>query len=243
MATQASGEARIDEVADGIFRISMPVASIAGDGITYNQYLIVDDEPLLFHTGKRRMFPQVQAALARIMPLERLRWVAFSHFEADECGARNDFLAAAPNALPLCGGPLAMLSVNDMADREARTLADGEELSLGRCRVQWLDTPHLPHAWESGLLMEHTTRTLLCSDLFTEGGTDHPPLFEGDILGPSDAFRRSLDFYNHTTDTRAMLTRLAALKPTMLARMHGSAWRGDGAGLLLALADTLEANP
>jgi hypothetical protein len=135
------------------------------------------------------------------------------------------------------------LVVDDTADRDARTLADGEELGIGRCRVQWLDTPHLPHAWESGLLMEHTTRTLLCSDLFTEGGTDHPALFEGDILGPSDAFRRKLDFYNHTKDTRAMLTRLAALKPTTLARMHGSAWRGDGAGLLLALAEALEAGP
>jgi flavorubredoxin len=243
MTTQVSSETRIDEVADGIFRISTPVDSIAGGGITYNQHLIVDDEPLLFHTGKRRMFPQVQAALARVMPLTRLRWISFSHFEADECGALNDFLAAAPNAAPLCGRLLAMLSVNDAADREARTLADGEELSIGRCRVQWLDTPHLPHAWESGLLMEHATQTLLCSDLFTDGGTDHPPLFDGDILGPSDAFRRRLDFYNHTKDTRAMLTRLAALKPTTLARMHGSAWRGDGAELLLALADALETNP
>ena len=243
MATQASGETRIDEVADSIFRISTPVDSIAGGGITYNQYLIVDDEPLLFHTGKRRMFPQVQAALARVMPLARLRWISFSHFEADECGALNDFLAAAPDAMPLCGRLLAALSVNDTADREARTLADGEELGIGRCRVRWLDTPHLPHAWESGVLMEHTTGTLLCSDLFTDGGTDHPPLFEGDILGPSDAFRRRLDFYNHTTDTRAMLTRLATLKPTTLARMHGSAWRGNGAELPLALADTLETNP
>lgn len=243
MAMQIAGGTRIDEVADGIFRISTPVNSIAGGGITYNQYLIVDDEPLLFHTGKRRMFPQVQAAVARVMPLERLRWISFSHFEADECGALNDFLAAAPNALPVCGQLLAMLSVNDTADRDARTLADGEELRIGRCRMQWLDTPHLPHAWESGLLMEHTTGTLLCSDLFTEGGTDHPALFEGDILGPSDAFRRKLDFYNHTKDTRAMLTRLAGLKPTTLARMHGSAWRGDGAGLLLALAEALEAGP
>ena len=243
MATQAAEGTRIDEVSDGIFRISTPVDSIAGGGITYNQYLIVDDEPLLFHTGKRRMFPQVQAAIARIMPLERLRWISFSHFEADECGAVNDFLAAAPQALPLCGRLLAMLSVDDMADREARTLADGEELRIGRCCVRWVDTPHLPHAWESGLLMEKTTGTLLCSDLFTEGGTNHPPLVEGDILGPSDAFRRRLDFYNHTKDTRAMLTRLAGLKPTTLARMHGSAWRGDGSRLLLALADALEANP
>jgi flavorubredoxin len=243
MAIQGSGGTRIDEIADGIFRISTPVSSVVGGGITYNQYLIVDDEPLLFHTGKRRMFPQVQAALARVMPLKRLRWISFSHFEADECGALNDFLAAAPNAMPLCGQLLAMLSVNDTADREARTLGDDEALQIGKKRVQWLDTPHLPHAWESGLIMEHTTGTLLCSDLFTDGGTDHPPLFEGDILGPSDAFRRKLDFYNHTRDTRAMLTRLAYLKPATLARMHGSAWHGDGGALLLALADSLEGAP
>jgi hypothetical protein len=120
---------RVDEISDGIFRISTPVASIAGGGITYNQYLLVADEPLLFHTGKRRMFPQVREVVARVLPLERLRWISFSHFEADECGALNEFLAAAPNAVPLCGRLLAMLSVNDIADREARTLDDGEILA------------------------------------------------------------------------------------------------------------------
>jgi len=244
MAVQDFEGTRVDEIADRIFRISTPVASIAGGGFTYNQYLLVDDEPLLFHTGKRHMFSQVQEAVARILPLERLRWISFSHFEADECGALNQFLAAAPHAVPLCGRLLAMLSVNDIADREARTLGDGEILQTGRFRVQWLDTPHLPHGWEAGLIMEHATGTLLCSDLFADGGTDHPPLFEGDILGPSDAFRRKLDFYTHTKETRAMLARLAALKPTTLARMHGSAWHGDGAKLLLALADPLvKANP
>src|ERR1700730_10968582 len=240
MALQIADGTRIDEVADGIFRISTPVDSIAGGGITYNQYLIVDDEPLLFHTGKRRMFSQVQAGVARVLPLERLRLISFSHFEADECGALNQFLSAAPRAVPLCGRLLAMLSVNDIADREARTLDDGEVLQTGKFRMQWLDTPHLPHGWEAGLIMEHATRTLLCRDLFADGGTYHPPIFEGDILGPSDAFRRKLDFYTHTKETRAMLARLAALKPTILARMHGSAWRGDCAKLLLALADTLD---
>jgi flavorubredoxin len=240
MAVQDIESTRVDEISDGIFRISTLVASIAGGGITYNQYLLVDDEPLLFHTGKRRMFPQVQEAVARILPLERLRWISFSHFEADECGALNQFLAASPHAVPLCGRLLAMLSVNDIADREARTLGDGEMLETGRFRLQWLDTPHLPHGWEAGLIMEHATGTLLCSDLFADGGTDHPPIFEGDILGPSDAFRRKLgDFYTHTKETGSLLARLAALKPTILARMHGSAWRGDGAKLLLALADTL----
>ena len=167
MATPTSSETRIDEVAEGIFRISTPVDSIAGGAITYNQYLIVDDEPLLFHTGKRRMFSQVQAAVSKVMPLQRLRWISFSHFEADECGALNDFLAAAPNALPVCGQLLAMLSVNDTADREARTLADGEEMGIGRCRVQWLDTPHLPHAWVGDAIHKMSTLDLAKYDTFT----------------------------------------------------------------------------
>ena len=233
---------RLDEISDGIFRISTPVASIAGGGITFNQYLLVDDEPLLFHTGQRRMFSEVQRAKARILPLERLRWISFSHFEADECGALNQFLAAAPHAVPLCGRLLAMLSVNDVADREA-AFGDDEILLTGRFRVQWLDTPHRPHGWEAGLMMERTTRTLLCSDIFAEGGTAHLALFEGDILGPSEAFRRKLgDFYTHTKETRPLLARLADLKPATLARMHGSAWRGDEAQLLQALADILDDN-
>jgi flavorubredoxin len=190
------------------------------------------------------MFSEVQNAVARVLPLERLRWISFSHFEADECGALNQFLAAARHAVALCGRLLAMLSVNDIADREARILADDEVLQTGKFRMQWLDTPHLPHGWKAGLIMEHATGTLLCSDLFADGGTDHPPLFEGDIRGPSDAFRRKLgDFYTRTKETRALLARLAALKPNTLARMHGSAWHGDGSNLLLALADVLDPNP
>ena len=239
MVAQHFGGTRVDEISDGIFRISTPVASIAGGGITYNQYLLVDDQPLLFHTGKRAMFSQVREAIARVLPLDRLRWISFSHFEADECGALNQFLANAPQAVPVCGRLLAMLSVNDTADREARILEDGEVLQTGRFRLKWLDTPHLPHGWEAGLIMEQATGTLLCSDLFADGGTDHPPLFEGDILGPSDAFRRKLDFYTHTKETQAMLAHLAGLKPTTLARMHGSAWQGNGENLLFALADTL----
>ena len=243
MAVRDVQATRIDEISGGIFRISTPVASIAGGGITFNQYLLVDDEPLLFHTGQRRMFPEVQKAIASILPLERLRWISFSHFEADECGALNQLLAAAPRAVPLCGRLLAMLSVNDVADREARILGDEEILQTGRFRMQWLDTPHLPHGWEAGLMMEHTTGTLLCSDLFAEGGTGHLPLFEGDILGPSEAFRRQLgDFYTHTKETRALLARLADLEPSTLARMHGSAWHGNGAQLLQALADILDDN-
>src|SRR5437763_6446278 len=147
MAGSSETDTRIDEIADGLYRIATPVPpSAVPGGFSFNQYLIVDDQPLLFHTGLRRIFPAVREAIARVMPVERLRWISFSHFEADECGALNEFLAAAPNALPLCGGLLAMLSVNDMADRAARTLADGGELCIGRCRVQGLDTPHTPHA-------------------------------------------------------------------------------------------------
>ena len=231
---------RIDEIADGIYRISTPVDIPGAGGFSFNQYLIEDDEPLLFHTGLRRLFPQVREAVARVMPVERLRWLAFSHFEADECGALNAFLAAAPQAEPLCGQVAVMVSVGDYADRPPRALDDGATVALGRHSVQWLYTPHLPHAWECGFLLETTTKTLLCGDLFTQGGANHPPVVESDILTPSEAFRRQLDYFAHTKDSRGMLERLAELGPTTLPCMHGSAWRGDGAALLRALADSLE---
>ena len=232
----------IDEVTDGIFRISTPVRFPDGVGFTFNQYLVIDDAPLLFHTGLRRMFPAVREAVARVLPVERIRYIGFSHFEADECGSLNEWLAVAPQAEPLCGRIAAMTSVNDVADRRARVLGDGEALALGRNTVRWLDTAHVPHAWECGVLFEDRTRTLLCSDLFTQGGAEHPPLTEGDILGPSEALRKSLDYYAHAVNTRQTLERLAALAPTTLACMHGSAWRGDGGKLLRALADSLEAS-
>jgi flavorubredoxin len=235
-------DTRVDEIADGIYRIATPVpANGTHAGFTYCQYLIVDDEPLLFHTGKRKSFPELRDAIARVMPIERLRWVSFSHFEADECGALNELLALAPNAEPLCGKIAAGTSVNDFADRRARAMADAELLHLGRHTVCWLDTPHLPHAWECGFLMERTTRTLLCGDLFTEGGADHPPISTDDILESSERFRLSLDYFSHTKGARRLLTRLAMEDPTTLARMHGSAWQGEGAKLLMALADRLEA--
>lgn len=231
----------VDEIADGVYRISTPVPpSAVPGGFSFNQYLVLDDAPLLFHTGPRRLFPLTRQAVAHVMPVERLRYIAFSHFEADECGALNGFLAAAPEAEPLCGRIAAMVSVGDFADRPPRAIADSEELSLGAHSVRWFDTPHLPHAWECGFLMEGRTRTLLCGDLFTQGGADLPPLTEGDILGPSEAFRGALDYYSHTRNGRAMLERLAETRPTTLACMHGSAWQGDGAALLRALADRLD---
>jgi flavorubredoxin len=239
---QLASGTRVHEINDGIFRINTPIAIPGGpQQFNFNQYLIVDDEPLLFHTGPRRLFPHVGEAVAAVMPVARLRYVAFSHFEADECGSLNDWLAAAPRSEPVCGRIAAMVSVNDVADRPARALADGDTLSLGRHTVRWLDTPHLPHGWESGLMMEERTGTLLCGDLFTQGGPGDVALTDSDILEPSEAFRRPLDYFAHAPDTQAQLERLAQLAPTTLACMHGSAYRGDGAALLRALAQRVSA--
>jgi flavorubredoxin len=227
------------EIADGIYRINTPVA-LEGGGFSFNQYLVVDDEPLLFHTGPRKMFALVLEAVASVLPVARLRYIGLSHVEADECGSLNEWLAVAPQAEPLCGTVAALVSIDDLADRPARALKDGETLSLGRHAVQWFDTPHLPHAWECGFLMEAHTRTLLCGDLFTQGGAKLPAITEADILGPSEAFRQQMDYFSHTRFVRPMLERLAGAAPTTLASMHGSAWRGDGAKLLRALADELD---
>jgi flavorubredoxin len=241
MITNRESGTSIDEIAAGIYRISTPVTVVPG-GFTFNQYLVVDEQPLLFHTGLRRLFPLVREAVAAVLPIERLRYVSFSHYEADECGALNDFLAVAPNAVPLCGKVAAMVSVADMADRAPQPLEDGERVVLGAHAVRWFSTPHLPHAWECGFLYEETTRTLLCGDLFTQPGATHPPLTEGDILEPSEAFRGHLDYYSHTKNAGALIERLAATRPTTLACMHGAAWRGDGAALLRALGDRLDRN-
>jgi flavorubredoxin len=237
--TNMQSGTNVHEVTDGIFRVNTPV-EIAGAGkFSFNQYLITDDEPLLFHTGPRKMFPLVHEAVASVLPVAHLRYIAFSHVEADECGSLNEWLRIAPQSVPLCGSVAAMVSIDDLADRAPRALADGDLLSLGKHSVRWLDTPHLPHAWECGVLSEERTSTLLCGDLFTQGGDGHPPITESDILGPSEMFRHSMDYFSHTTNARVMLEKLASTKPTTLACMHGSTWRGDGAELLRALADAL----
>jgi flavorubredoxin len=240
MITNAAAGTNLHEIAPGIYRINTPVQIPDGPGFNFNQYLVVDDEPLLFHTGPRRMFPLVAEAIGKRMPLENLRYVAFSHFEADECGALNDFLAAAPQAVPVCSRIGAMVSVNDIAERPARALADGEVLELGKHRLRWLDAPHVPHGWDNGFMMELETRTLLCGDLFTQGGPGRTPVTDGDILGPSEEFRAPMDYYAHAPGTAVALERLAREAPTTLACMHGSAYRGDGAKLLRALAKSLD---
>jgi len=227
----------VDEIADGIYRISTPVPpSVVPGGFTFNQFLVRDESPLLFHTGPRMLFDAVRGAIDRVLPVETLRYVSFSHVEADECGTLNRFLALAPGAQPLCGQVAAMVSIADLADRAPRALADGETLSLGKRIVRWHDAPHVPHGWECGFLSETTTGTLFCGDLFTHFGERHPALIEGDILGPSEEGRGAMDYYAHAPDTGARLARLADLAPTTLALMHGPAWRGDGAAMLRALA-------
>lgn len=231
----------VDEIADGIYRISTPVppSDDLPPGFTFNQYLIVDDDPLLYHTGLRQMFPLTRQAVASVMPVEKLRHIAFSHVEADECGALNDFLEVAPHAAPLCGDIAAMVSISDLADRPPRALADGETVELGRHKVTWIATPHLPHAWECGHLYESENRTLFCGDLFTQLGADHPALTENDILEPSEQARSALDYYSHTANCPSLIDKLAKLEPETLACMHGAAWRGDGATLLRALGNRL----
>jgi flavorubredoxin len=239
MITNASSGTNIHEIAPAIYRINTPVQIAGGMGFNFNQYLLIDDEPLLFHTGPKQMFPLVAEAIARVLPLARLRHVAFSHYEADECGSLNEFLAAASAAVPVCSQVAAMVSVNDVAARPARALADGEVLRTGKHAFKWIDTPHVPHGWECGLMMELETRTLLCGDLFTQGGSGEVAVTESDILGPSEAFRQAMDYYAHTPRTGETLERLAREQPQLLAGMHGSAWRGDGAAQLRALAHSL----
>ena len=239
MITNRSSNTNIHEIAPHIYRINTPVEIGGQFGFNFNQYLVADDEPLLFHTGPRGMFPLVAEAIGTVLPLDRLRWIAFSHYEADECGALNDFLTVASSASPVCNQVAAMVSVNDVALRPARALADGETLSTGRHTFKWLDAPHVPHGWECGFIMEQQSRTLFCGDLFTQGGPGTVPVTEGDILGPSEAFRRQMDYYAHSPQTAATLARLANEAPRLLACMHGSAWRGDGSSLLRALSGSL----
>ncbi len=227
---------RINEIADGIYRLSTFVPEVAPPyGLTFNQFLIKAEQPLLFHLGHRRMFPAISAAVAKIMPLDRLRWLTFSHVEADECGGLNDWLAAVPGATVAHGAVGCNIWLRDAASRPPRVLADREVLDLGGKRVRRLDTPHLPHGWDAGLLYEETTGTLLCSDLFTHTG-ETAATTDGDILEPAiDAEARS-HAMSVTATTAPTLRRLAELRPRTLGLMHGAAFTGDTAAMLDALA-------
>jgi flavorubredoxin len=241
--TNTQSGTNVYEIAAGIYRISTPIpSSEMPGGFTFNQILIVDDAPLLHHTGPRRMFPLVREAVAHVLgDAAKLRYVSFSHFEADECGSLNEWLAAAPEARPVCGAVAAMVSVNDFADRPPIVLTEDNEFSLGQKQVRWLDTPNLPHNWECGHLFESTTRTLLCGDVFTHAGDNLPPLTDRDLVGESNALRQAMPMGSIAIDihTRYHLEKLAATNPKTLALMHGSSFQGDGARMLRDFASAL----
>jgi flavorubredoxin len=233
-------QTEIREIAPGIHRLSTWVPAIAPPlGFTFNQFLVAADRPLLFHCGPRAMFPLVSAAVEKVMPVARLRWIGFGHVESDECGAMNQWLAAAPDAQVIHGQTACMVSLNDLADRPPRALAHGETLDLGGKRVRYLDTPHVPHAWESGLLFEETTATLFCGDLFTHLGNG-PAITADSILEPAIAAEDAFQATALTPRTAPTLRMLAALSPARLAVMHGSSFEGDCAGQLSRLADYYE---
>jgi flavorubredoxin len=229
---------RTAEIADGVYRISTFAPEIAPPaGFTFNQFLVLGDEPLVFHTGLRRMFPLVLAAVGRMIPPKELRWISFGDFEADECGAMNEWLAAAPQAEVMHGRTGSLVSLNDMADRPPKILADGEAVDLGQGRrVRYIDTPHIPHGWDAGLIYEEGTGTLLCGDLFTQLG-DPPAITTGDIVGPAIAAEDLFRFSSLNPGMGAAIRRLADLSPKTLALMHGPSYVGNGAAALLALAD------
>jgi flavorubredoxin len=234
-------QAGVTEIAPAVYRLS---AFHPDYGIQFNQFLVDDDEPFLMHTGFRRAFPATLAAVASVMDPTRLRWIGFSHFEPDECGALNEWLARAPRAQPLCGTVGALVMMADVADRPARALADGERLAIGRRSLRFLATPHLPHGWDAGFFFEELDRTLFCSDLFFHPG-DPEPATESDVVcrarqaivaGKDGPLAHDLPY---TAQTDGSLRRLAALEPRCLALMHGSTHRGDGRRAILELAGVI----
>jgi flavorubredoxin len=231
----------VDEIADGIYRISTWVPDVAPPaGFTFNQFLVDAEEPLLFHCGPRGMFPLVAEAVGRVVPVERLRWITFGHVESDESGSMNEWLAAAPRSEVAHGLLGCLVSLNDMADRPPRALADGEIVDLGGKQVRHIDTPHVPHGWEARVLYEETTGTLLCGDLLAHVGNG-PALVEDDVVEPAMEAEAMFRSTAMAPDTAAVMRRLGELAPTTLAIMHGSSYRGDGGRVLDDLAAAYEA--
>ncbi len=222
----------IDEVADGIHRVTTFVPDA---GISFNQFLVTGDEPFLFHTGMRALFPAVTEAVARVMPVDQLRWISFGHVEADECGSLNQWLGAAPHATVTFGGLGCMVSVADLSDRAPEPLDDGQVLDIGGKRLRYLATPHVPHGWEAGVFFEETTGTLLCGDLFTQLG-DGPTVSDVSPVDGAVAAEDAFGYSSLAPTTVATVERLAALEPTTLALMHGPAHTGAGGTWLRELA-------
>ena len=233
-------QTRVTEIANDIFRLSTFVPDIGPpDGFVFNQFLVRGDDALLFHTGPRRMFPLGNEAVAKLIAPARLRWITFGHYEADECGSMNDWLAWAPRAEVAHGATGCGVSLNDMADRPPHMLQDGEVIDLGGKRVRYRDTPHVPHGWDAGLIEEETTQTLFCGDLFTQLGDKATT--EGDIVGPAIAAEDMFHASCLHPSIGGTIRKLAATAPRTLALMHGPAFTGDTAAALNALADDLDA--
>ena len=229
-------DVRIDEIAPDTFRLSTFASDVGPTGFTFNQFLVRDEQALLFHTGHRHLFPEVSEAIGNLMPLEQLRWITFGHIEADECGAMNELLAAAPQAQVAHGVLGVAVSLEDMADRPPVPLAGDQVLELGTHRLRHIDTPHVPHGWEARVLFDETTGVLFCGDLFTQLG-DGPALASHDLL---DAAAEAEDVFGATCltpNTAPTIRSLADLEPTTLAMMHGSSFSGDGAAALTGLAE------
>ncbi len=230
-------ETRVTEVADGVHQLTTVVP---GMPVAFNQYLLTGGEPLLFHTGPRRLFPAVADAVSRVIEPDSLRWVGFGHVESDECGSMNEWLGLAPQSTVVQSQIGCMVSIDDLADRPPRPLADGETLDIGGHIVRWIDTPHVPHAWEAGVIYDETNRTLFCGDLFTRYG-EYPAMSEDDIVGPAveaeDLAPGSLSLH---PSSGATIRRLAELDVATLALMHGPAFSGDCRGALLELADDFD---
>ena len=240
-ATMNDMQTTVHEIADRVYRLSTCVPEVAPGGFTFNQYLLDGDEPLLFHTGPRRMFPLVAQAAAKVLPLERLRWVSFGHVEADECGAMNQWLAAAPSAEVMFNALGCQVSVDDLADRPPVPVTDDSPRDIGGHRIRTITTPHVPHGWEAQVIYDEDTGTLLCGDLFTRTGDGAALVHDADLVGPALAADDLFGATCLTATTAPALRALADLEPRTLALMHGPAFAGDGAGALRALADAYEA--
>ncbi len=230
----------VDEIADDIFRISTWIPDVSPEGFTFNQFLVRGEEPLLFHTGPRMMFPLVAEAVATVLPVESLRWITFGHVEADECGSMNMWLTAAPGSQVAHGALGCDVSLNDLCDRPPRALEEGEVIDIGGKRLRQISTPHVPHGWEAQVLFEESTATLLCGDLFSQVGAG-PALTTDDLVAPAMAAEAMFHATSLAPHTAGTIRGLGDLEPTTLAVMHGSSFQGDGRRALHELAAAYEA--
>ena len=235
-------QTNIHEIADGIYRLATVIPEVAPGGFTFNQYLIDGDEPMLFHTGARQLFPLVSDAVGKVIDVDKLRWVSFGHVESDECGSMNQWLAAAPNATVAFNPLGCMVSLNDLCDRLPHQLVTEEQgHELGGHVLRCLPTPHVPHGWEAQVMFDETTRTLFCGDLFTQTGEGPAIVHDADLIQPALDAEDLFGATALTANTAPTLRKLAALEPRTLALMHGPAFAGDCRQALLDLADAYEA--